>query len=409
MKSGGQEKPLLNLSRSRAEAAALSAAILLAACAQDPQIVASDCVNTKTCGKTTVPLQKLDKVDILIVEDTSDSIAGKLQDLKQQLPAMMNAITAGKTEEMTFPSAASIHVAVITTDMGIGTSWVNSGIQGCEGRGRDGVFVQPTAENLAGCDVSTPNYLSFEGSPGALATVDTVACVPVVGEDYGCGYEQPLEATLKALWPSADNRVPFLDASSHGHGDAENAGFLRPDSLLVVVVVTDEDDCSAKDPHIFAIDSMLDPGDPLLQIGPNVRCLGAPSGLYATQRYLDGLRALRPNNPNLIFAVIGGVPPDLLPDSGEPDFAAVLADPRMQSQIDDQGTHDDPNEDHGATSCMSSDDRAEAPRRLVEVASAFGANGVLTSLCTDDFGDTAGRLIRAIGTRLAAYADSAKR
>jgi hypothetical protein len=40
------------------------------------------------------------------------------------------------------------------------------------------------------------------------------------------------------------------------------------------------------------------------------------------------------------------------------------------------------------------------PHRLVEVAKGFGNDGVLGSLCTDDFGATTGRLIRAIGTRL---------
>jgi hypothetical protein len=51
----------------------------------------------------------------------------------------------------------------------------------------------------------------------------------------GCGFEQPLLALHKAL----DGTV------------AKNAGFLRPEAFLVVVVLTDEDDCSAGDPRVF--------------------------------------------------------------------------------------------------------------------------------------------------------------
>jgi hypothetical protein len=59
-----------------------------------------------------------------------------------------------------------------------------------------------------------------------LAT--TFDCMASVGEN-GCGFEQPLEAVYQAL-----------------HGQlAENHDFLRSDAILVVVFVTDEDDCSA--------------------------------------------------------------------------------------------------------------------------------------------------------------------
>jgi hypothetical protein len=53
-------------------------------------------------------------------------------------------------------------------------------------------------------------------------------CMASVG-DGGCGFEHQLESTYRALHD----------------GILENEGFLRSDALLVVVFVTDEDDCSA--------------------------------------------------------------------------------------------------------------------------------------------------------------------
>jgi hypothetical protein len=66
-----------------------------------------------------------------------------------------------------------------------------------------------------------PNAFTFSGDPNSS--------VAVLG-DGGCGIESPLDATRRAL---------------DGHR-AENSGFLRKDSLLAVVYLTDEDDCSVQ-------------------------------------------------------------------------------------------------------------------------------------------------------------------
>ena len=58
----------------------------------------------------------------------------------------------------------------------------------------------------------------------------------------GCGFEQQLEAGLKALWPMNDpmpmkngtNRVRFVTTpdgtGEFGHGDTDNRDFLRNDT-----------------------------------------------------------------------------------------------------------------------------------------------------------------------------------
>jgi hypothetical protein len=394
--------------------------LLLAGCKQDAAMVASNCEKTHSCEQVQEPLQKIDSVDILLVVDTSGSVSEEGEELRAELPRLLNAIVNGSDEDGSFPPVSSVHVAVATSDMG--ADQLDS-IDQCQGLGDDGVFVRP-GQNELSCDVSYPGYLAYDGEAAAIATVDTVSCVPLTGYD-GCGFEMPLEAGLKALWPASDMRLSFL--SGDGHGEDDNAGFLRPDSLLVVVVVTDEDDCSASDRHIFTPVDFLEPGDPLAEQPINLRCSENPNSLYAPERYIQGFRTLRPDNENVVFAVIAGVPADLVEARGEYDFtspesidayyAAVLDDERMQKVVDPQsmnmgGGNLQPScmrevmadvDRDGTTEPTTA--KAYPPRRLLEVAHGFGAQGVVGSIC-DDFGSSTGMIIRAIGERLTEAANT---
>jgi hypothetical protein len=75
-----------------------------------------------------------------------------------------------------------------------------------------------------------PRCRNFADTPAS-----TFSCLAELGTN-GCGFEQQLEALRKAL-----------DVSE----TPENDGFVREDALLVVVLVTDEDDCSAAQPDII--------------------------------------------------------------------------------------------------------------------------------------------------------------
>jgi len=395
---------------------ALALCIAPAACSsENPEPIASNCDDEDGCMSTPQPLERIDAVDILMVIDNSASLQPKLDGLKRELPRMLNAIVGGgENGEPGFPAAASVHMAVATSDMGaLGVSDIHM----CEGRGEDGIFVRPNDVELS-CERSYPGYLSFDGDSAAVATVDTVGCVPLVGS-AGCGFEQPLEASLKALWPASDDSIVFHDGESHGEG--ENTGFLREDSLLVVIVVTDEDDCSASDPRTFVTAAHLDPENPddqvLLSQGLNVRCL-QEERTHDVQRYVDGLKALRPDHPDrIVFAMIAGIPPELVaPVAGSPSdiandaereaaYDAILAHPLMQQVLDDSGTPD-PQDDHLQPSCNTAQGRSFPPVRLIETARGFGQQAVLGSICQDDFGATAGMLIRTIGMRLTEAANA---
>jgi hypothetical protein len=93
---------------------------------------------------------------------------------------------------------------------------------------------------------------------------EAFACSAQVGTG-GCGFESPLEAARWALDPARK----------------ANPGFLRPDSLLALIFVTDEDDCSAKNPKLFDPNQggLNDPLGPLtsfrcFELGVDCQCGG---------------------------------------------------------------------------------------------------------------------------------------
>jgi hypothetical protein len=213
-----------------------------------------------------------------------------------------------------------------------------------------------------------------------------------------------------------------------GHGDVENDGFLRSDpiqgiSLVAVVLVSDEEDCSSRDTRHFTPELYLDPNDPedaqLSMQDLNLRCyyrdqadLGLPSAqkrLYEPSRYVDGLRALRPGNEDLVvFAAIVGVPPDLVGESARNrvDFNSgasrnayydgILADPRMMHVPDPTKV---PGEGNLTPSCSTANGVAYPPRRITQVVRGFGERGALQSICQDDFGPAIDAIIDVISTR----------
>ena len=177
--------------------------------------------------------------------------------------------------------------------------------------------------------------------------------------------------------------------------------------MLVVVIITDEDDCSVSDPDILRneVDPFVAPEvvatDPPVPV--NLRCIDLPDHLYNVNRYVDGLKALRPMDDDVIFVLVAGIPQHLVgpvpADESKVDafFADILGDPNMQQQAT-------PTNDNLVQSCTPNDEPmasgAYPPRRLVEVARGFGKNAVLGSICNEGFGTETGLIMRAVAERL---------
>lgn len=276
-----------------------------------------------------------DKLDILFVIDNSPSMAPLQEALAYNIPRFLEKIDA---------TGADYHVGITTSDVGglpaaggpdpvrLGACGSRSGDDGvlqavaCAGR------AQLSAPARAACArlCPDPKYVPTDGrrfiarsgtrsnvpvdlrvDPRTGKMVDhgpasAFQCMAVVG-DGGCGVEGQLEATQRAL---------------DGHR-ADNAGFLRPDSLLAVIFITDEDDCSAQD---ALRDTLWTPSrdcrTPDKDAGAdcystNYRCLArslrctealntpgaktgcreeSPSFLSPVQKYADFLKSLRRSN-----------------------------------------------------------------------------------------------------------------
>jgi hypothetical protein len=364
-------------------------------------------------------------VDLLFVVDNSNSMQEEQTALRAAFPELLRALTSGDVDgdgTAEQRPVSDLHLGVVSTDLGIGQI---DGIPGCEGLGDDGrLLAAGPAE--AGCMASYPRFLEHRSTEHELTqTAADLACIAALGTE-GCSFEQPLESALKALWPSDDPRVEFVPGPAgdglHGQGNpgGQNAGFIRDDpaqgvSVIAIVVVTDEDDCSSRIGAHFTPPVQLPPNDPLLAQGLNTRCLRNPGNLFKLDdRYLQGFRALRVGNEQLVvFSAIVGVPAELVtPERWEAVtdessrsqlYSELLAHPSMQATIDDRSTPD-PGDDNLRPSC----DRPGAgtafpPRRIVELAEMFGSNGSVYSICQDDFTPAVRMIAKSmIGPQLAA-------
>jgi hypothetical protein len=195
-----------------------------------------------------------------------------------------------------------------------------------------------------------------------------------MGEDFRCratlgtrggGFEQQSVAARKA-------RV------EHARPGGLNDGFLRPDSILAVLWVTDEEDCSVADPVI------LDPRrDDLGHL--NLRCYFHPEMLRRVDEMLGELRALRANPRDFVVAMITGVPfegSDGAACQGPGDrLGACLGRPIMQYQVDPAS----PGTLLPACTNPSGWGHALPGRRFVEAAQLLGSQATVYSICNDDW------------------------
>lgn len=178
------------------------------------------------------PITPVRDLDVLFVVDDS----GAMGEEQAALAASAGRFIATLDEAL--GSRPSLHIGVTSTNVGTGPD--GGGGDACASDGDDGRLLVPATcpaldrpflVDLADPeDPAGPRTINYPD--GQLA--ETLGCMVQLG-NTGCGFEQPLEAMRRAL-----------DGSNEG-----NRGFLRRDALLLVVLVSDEDDCSAFDREIY--------------------------------------------------------------------------------------------------------------------------------------------------------------
>lgn len=330
------------------------------------------------------PTPPTNQADLLFVIDDSSSMAGEQTLLLTALPLLVRTLATGDLDgdgSSDRPPVVSLHVGVVTSDMGAGDLPGGTTLPSCTaGAGDDGILRRTST--LSGCNPTWPAVFDFmAGTDDVAAYVADVRCVAEAGT-RGCGFEQQLEAALKAVSPNvatewvAPGFVAPVFETSTGHATTDNAGFVRTESVLAIVEVTDEEDCSVPDHALFH------DVPPFNTTDLNLRCFTYPEELQPVQRFVDGFLQLRARPSRLVFSGIVGVPTDRTGDDVA-DYDAALLDPRMiETPIGTPPNRLEP-------SCTTADGGAAYPaRRFVGVArglDALGARTTLQSICATNF------------------------
>ncbi len=381
---------------------AIVATTLAAGCLNRP--VAKQDPHTSNLFVAQLLQTAVDKIDLLFMIDNSISMADKQLILAEAVPNLMlrlvtpicvdddgepngtNAGADGKCARGTpeFTPIKDIHIGVVSSSLGA------HGGSGVCTKATDNDFGQlvaklrpdPTypvdkvytpADNVGGGFLAwDPDTARPRNNPPGITNVDELNknftnMVKAVGQG-GCGFEASLEAWYRFLIdpepvldvpavtdPSLNNQPVYTDEIAQNPVLQQRKSFLRPDSLLAVIMLSDENDCSiidegqgwlvgttslgggtfhmpratsqcAANPNdpcctscLAAVPGCPDPtSDPSCMMGSyqpgedntNLRCYDQKRRfgfdlLYPTQRYVDGLWELTvpsriPNNPKAV-------------------------------------------------------------------------------------------------------------
>jgi len=309
-----------------------------------------------------IPTEINRDLDLLFVIDNSGSMAEEQASLQSSTGRFLNVLA---NIEGGLPN---LHMGVVSTDVGAGPF----NISGCSGQGDNGIL--QNAPRNAGCSPPAGQFISDIGNPdgtrntnytGDLA--DVFGCIARLGID-GCGFEQPLESALRAL----DGR------------NAQNAGFLRSNALLGIILLSDEDDCSTENTQMFdtSQNSIDDPLGPLSSFRcfdfgvvcdpDNPRTTGTKADcrpredsayMYPVGRYVDFFRGLKGDPSDVIVAGI----------IGDSDPVVVGTDLNSHPKLD--------------PSCMSASGTAVPGIRLHSFLEGFPGRNAITTICNEDVSD----------------------
>jgi hypothetical protein len=267
-----------------------------------------------------IPVNVNRDIDLLFLIDDSPSMKDKQNNLADNFPQFIRVISS-------IPGGLpNVHIGITTSDMGTkgaedaspGPSIPPPGGGGCAGTGKNGSLLRLMAP------LSDPNavFISdvFDMTTMSRKTNYTGTLEKVFSDMAknvgagGCGFEQHLEAVKQALQPS--NPV--------------NAGFVRPDAFLAVIIIADEDDCSMRHSSLLSSDtSTLGPrqsfrctrfgvtcdqngqnSDAMNRTGAKGQCHPDDGSQYLTKvaDYVSFLKGLKSDPKKVIVAGILGTP-----------------------------------------------------------------------------------------------------
>jgi len=401
-------------------AAALAACLVSAACMD--RDTAQVCAVPTELYATEAVLGGMGGVDILLVLDNSVSMAQEREILATKMYPLVNALV-DPLPWSPYPARDDVRVAVVTSDMGLGFEGICDPEQcpwmqnRCDDLGDDGRFrrYRPVGERpsirVAEGEIPCSPY-GAQCPPGWICEgvdPDTyvgscadpegdgeVPC-PILGEEgfawsgeydldpdfttrvacladrgtVGCGFEQPILAAIRGL--SREDQLEFV----------------RRDALLVVVVISDEDDCSVADPDLYLDDEFASHGDGPSRV--NLACGNHPERLHPVPSMYEKLTALKSRPNSVAFVGIVGVPPgDVCEGTGDMLDGCLDQDDMQLAEILETSSAGEERYDF-APACTREVGgevvaRASPGRRYVELAkNGFRRMSYIHSICNADW------------------------
>src|SRR6478735_1384524 len=259
---------------------AATAAFGTAGCLERP-VVEQEPV-TSNVFVTQVPFSKIDAIDLLFVADNSVSMADKQQLLVKAVPQMVRRLVTpdcvnrdgGERQPSTrnamgdltctgdgfgleFQPVDNIHIGVISSSLGgFGSSQCAA-----DDGDKDKSLLMPKVRTVVAStqepvpDPTGLGFLPWQGGVDADVTAlsDDFAIHVAASGETGCGFEASLEAWYRFLIDPSPPADLVKNASTNATESTgvdqtilqQRAEFLRPTSLVAIVVLTDENDCSA--------------------------------------------------------------------------------------------------------------------------------------------------------------------
>ncbi len=379
-----------------------------------------------------------DGVDMLVVVDNSGSMDQEQEILATGFYTLVNSLVepiVGK--DWPYPEVQNVRIAVVTTNMGLqygedgstegfpygekvldkctnrpskgddgefqtsmaGGVPVESGKIRCEpdggqcpvdwSCGDEGTCLSPSGEKESiNCEqlVGEAIWADTQKHEKNTSLASQVACLSQLGTG-GCGVEQQLEASVRAL-----------------SGKKSQRSFIRENHLLVVLIVSDEEDCSIKDKGLFFTPEWnSNTGENgSLNTACNLPASNEEDYLFETGRYWNKLVELKNEEARaVIFAAIVGVPNGKdSPCQGTGDqLRECLEDPDMELKVGVFENEDEVKYKHFSPACVRraqvKDENgvehekevtsARPGRRYVKVAQEFGERGYVYSICNADW------------------------
>ncbi len=271
-------------------ASLMTTALFSQGCLQRP--VKQQSPNTSNVFVEQIQNTSINEIDMLFVIDNSVSMGDKQEILKVAVPKMVERLVApncvdgdgnvlGRSQlqgpdqppvcasgSLEFFPVSDIHLGVVSSSLGgHGSTQCRGGLDETTGlvwyqddKGRLIPTVRPDASLASEGNLG---FLAWQGGTEADAEAligNFRLHVEATGE-LGCGFEAPLEAWYRFLvdpLPPSNivvNEANQADIARNDAGEpvvdtqvlAQRAAFLRPEGLVAIVVLTDENDCSIMD------------------------------------------------------------------------------------------------------------------------------------------------------------------